>query len=333
MPPYSNMDHSQSFGDSGYGGGGSSSLTNNPPQQRQPLHHQLHKSTSNVETHHGLIHLAALELEAMRSPPSSSSSPSSLKNRKSSNNDNDSALLCSGGRTNSDKNPSRGGTGQIIQEEIERSFPPACLTLLQSLPNNTRCHDCQNPSLPASWASVSYGITLCLHCSGKHRSLGVNCSFIKSLTLDSWKRKEILCMLEGGNEQLSTFLERHGMGGSANNNSTTSSSSRRESTGSSSSDDGSTSSVGILDRYKTKAASFYRQHLLNHARVISEKEGMYEGREASRQRQQHQHQSNKGKSKSSKSSGSSSRKKSRGGVVEQKKKKLASSLPTVTEKE
>ena len=56
-----------------------------------------------------------------------------------------------------------------------RRFPANCLALVRSLPGNSRCVDCEE--MNPEWASVSYGVLLCLRCSGRHRGLGVNVSW------------------------------------------------------------------------------------------------------------------------------------------------------------
>jgi hypothetical protein len=77
------------------------------------------------------------------------------------------------------------------QHSVERSFPPACLRLFHSTSQqNHRCVDCGSGT-DVTWASVSYGVTLCLSCSGRHRGLGVRCSYVKSLTLDSWNHCQV----------------------------------------------------------------------------------------------------------------------------------------------
>lgn len=115
-------------------------------------------------------------------------------------------------------------------------------------------------------------------------------------------------MLEGGNEQLSVFFDRHQMGAKQNNGEIN-------------------VSVGGLDRYRTKAASFYRQHLMSHAKQLAVG-GVYKGREASRKSQKGKKSSSKHGTLSSGSGGGSSGKKS-----PKCRKKSREQLPTVAEKE
>ena len=71
---------------------------------------------------------------------------------------------------------------------------------LKSEKSNNKCFDCKASS--PNWASVNNAIFLCLKCAGVHRSMGVQVSFVRSLTLDSWSEKQLRMMSLGGNLKL-----------------------------------------------------------------------------------------------------------------------------------
>ncbi|NWU79485.1 ACAP3 protein, partial [Piprites chloris] len=87
----------------------------------------------------------------------------------------------------------RSGKGETILQRV------------QSIPGNDQCCDCGQPD--PRWASINLGILLCIECSGIHRSLGVHCSKVRSLTLDSWEPELLKLMCELGNSTMNQIYE------------------------------------------------------------------------------------------------------------------------------
>lgn len=81
---------------------------------------------------------------------------------------------------------SSGDTRQLVKRIIIK---------IRALPGNDKCCDCN--SHDPEWLSVNLGVLMCIHCSGRHRELGVQYSRIRSLKLDAIKTSELLvsCVL------------------------------------------------------------------------------------------------------------------------------------------
>ena len=151
-----------------------------------------------------------------------------------------------------------------------QQFPPACMAMLKNIEGNQRCIDCG--AHDPQWATISYGAMLCLQCSGHHRSLGVQVSCVRSISMDEWSLPEVIAMLEGGNGQLATFFSRHALSVDACRASKSKVITKEN--------------VTRL-RYKTKAAEFYRQQMELHVCKVVDA-GPYRGREISRRLRQPQ---------------------------------------------
>jgi len=73
------------------------------------------------------------------------------------------------------------------------------------IPGNEICADCG--AFEPQWASINWGVVLCIECGGIHRSLGVHITKVRGIRLDVWEPEILKVMAELGNNIVNRILE------------------------------------------------------------------------------------------------------------------------------
>ena len=91
-------------------------------------------------------------------------------------------------------------------ETVKDEIRDEVMKNILSIPSNQSCFDCGNKR--PRWASPYLGIIICLECAGRHRSYGTHISFVKSVDLDKWKKKQLKSLELTGNFYMKKKFEK-----------------------------------------------------------------------------------------------------------------------------
>jgi stromal membrane-associated protein len=96
-----------------------------------------------------------------------------------------------------DKKTSR----DLVPEKVQETT----FNEILSRQENRECADCKNKS--PTWASIDFGVLLCIRCSGYHRNLGPTITRVRSTKLDTWERKNIDIIQNVNNKLANDYWE------------------------------------------------------------------------------------------------------------------------------
>jgi hypothetical protein len=88
-----------------------------------------------------------------------------------------------------------------VECKVDLNIHPKLKILLKD--ENLHCVDCGKS--PAAWASLSFGVIICIECAGYHRSLGVHITQVRSITMDDWTDLQVGYIMNGGNKLFKAY--------------------------------------------------------------------------------------------------------------------------------
>ena len=84
-----------------------------------------------------------------------------------------------------------------MSEIVDGEIRDQVMSNILAKPGNQICFDCGSKG--PNWSSPYLGIIICVECASKHRSYGTHISFVRSVDLDNWKRRELKSLELTGN--------------------------------------------------------------------------------------------------------------------------------------
>ena len=84
-----------------------------------------------------------------------------------------------------------------MSETVDNEVRDEVMANILAKPQNQICFDCGSKA--PKWSSPYLGIVICYECAAKHRSFGTHISFVRSVDLDKWNRKQLKSLELTGN--------------------------------------------------------------------------------------------------------------------------------------